>query len=160
MKPLAQEVSIHDNRVLAYEVDAERRQITLRTRFDNQQPPEYTDVVFEKVLAYHFEGDDFATILLDIEEILLDQLVERNAELFDRMRRFPWPGAWNDSVEGCLAYFVSKGGRAFEITSACGMDGWVIAGACRFEITNAKPGAVPISLDTGQEGADRCQRAR
>jgi hypothetical protein len=47
------ERSIHDNRVVSYEVDADRRRIVLHTRFEAPEPQEATDLVFEGVLAYH-----------------------------------------------------------------------------------------------------------
>ena len=63
--------SVHDNRIIAYEVDAESRRIILHTRFDGRTPIEYTDVVFNGVLAYKFENDNFGNIILDIEEVSL-----------------------------------------------------------------------------------------
>jgi hypothetical protein len=63
------ERSVHDNRVTSYEVDAERRRIVLHTRFDERQPLEHTDVVFEGVHAYHFEHDNFGNILFGVGRV-------------------------------------------------------------------------------------------
>ena len=128
------ERSVHDNRIVAYQVDAERRRIVLHTRDEEPVPAEQTDIVFEGVLAYYFEGDDFDTILFDVEEIALEQLVDENRVRFEGGQKYCWPGTWNKSPEASLHHFQSKGAKAFAITSSCGLDGWVVADACRFEV--------------------------
>jgi hypothetical protein len=79
-----QEPSIHDNRVISYEVDGQNRRIVLHTRLEERQPFEVTDVIFEGVLAYHFENDNFCNILFGIEEVPVEQLVQENRSLFEQ----------------------------------------------------------------------------
>jgi hypothetical protein len=129
-----QERSIHDNRVISYEVDGEARRIVLRTRFEDSVPVEYTDVIFEGVLAYYFENDNFGSILFSIKEVPVLQLVEDDRSLFEEGVRFGWPGPWNVSPESSIQYIQSEGGKAFEIFSSYGLSGWVIAETFRLEL--------------------------
>jgi hypothetical protein len=125
--------SVHDNRIIAYEVDAERRRIILHTRFDDRTPTEYTDVMFDGVLAYRFENDNFGNIIQGIEETSLSQLLSDNRNVFEDGKKYGWPGVWNESPEASLYYFESNRAKAFEISSSFGLDGWVIAESCRLE---------------------------
>lgn len=59
------EISVHDNLVLSYTIDSQEQRITLRTIFQEAEPPERTDVVFTGVLARHFECDTLRTILFE-----------------------------------------------------------------------------------------------
>ncbi|HTO70379.1 MAG TPA: hypothetical protein VMR31_11010 [Myxococcota bacterium] len=127
------ERSIHDSRVISYEVDGERRRIVLHTRFDERVPVEHTDVIFEGVLAYHFENDNFGNILFSIEEVPVAQLVAGCRSLFEEGSKFAWPGPWNESPESSLDHIRSCGGKAFELSSSYGLDGWVIAESYRVE---------------------------
>jgi hypothetical protein len=122
-----QELSIHDNRVVSYEVDGERRRIVLHTRFEDRDPVECTDLVFEGVLAYYFENDNFGNILFGVEEIPVSQLVAHNRRLFEAGSKYAWPGPWNESPEASIQHFESTGAKAFEISSSYGLDGWVVA---------------------------------
>jgi len=74
---------IHDNRVVSYEVDGEHRLIVLHTRFEERMPLECTDVIFEGVLAYHFENDNFVNILFGVDEVPVAQPVAGNRSLFE-----------------------------------------------------------------------------
>lgn len=128
-----QEPSIHDNRVIAYEVDGERRQIVLHTRFGDRAPWEHTDLIFDGVLAYHFEHDNFANILFDVVEVSIPQLVNAWRPLFEDGSRYVWPGSWNQSPEAAIQHFLAKGAKAFEVSSSFGLGGWVVADSCRRE---------------------------
>jgi len=121
------ERSIHDNRIVAYEVDGERRRIVLHTRFEERVPAERTALVFEGVLAYRFENDNFGNILFSVEEVPVAQLVAGWRSLFEEGSKYAWPGPWNESPEASIDYFQSKGAKAFELSSSYGLDGWVIA---------------------------------
>jgi hypothetical protein len=128
-----QERSIHDNRVVSYEVDGDRRRIVLHTRFEEREPFEYTDLIFEGVFAYHFQNDNFGNILFGVEEVGVSQLVFANSSLFEDGSKYAWPGPWNESIEACTGYLRTKGAKAFEISSSYGLDGWVIAESHRLE---------------------------
>jgi hypothetical protein len=123
--------SVHDNKLIAYEVMCGQRRIVLHTRFDEREPHEHIDVVFEGVEAYHFEGDNFGTILFDVGETPLVELVHEEADRFERGRNFGWPGSWNESADSLLAYLEEQDCRAFVINASYGMGGWVLAKSYR-----------------------------
>jgi hypothetical protein len=125
--------SVHDNKVLSYEVDGEHRRIVLHTRFDAANQLENTDVVFEGVIAYKFQGDNFGNVLLGIDEAPVSKIVEEDRVLFEEGSKYAWPGPWNDSFRACLAYFQSKAAKGYEISSSYGLCGWIIAESCSFE---------------------------
>jgi len=127
----ALERSVHDNRVISYEVDGENRRIVLHTRFGAREPFECTDLVFEGVLAYHLENDNFGNILFGVEEVSVPGLVAGNAQLFEEGSQYAWPGPWNDSPESSVQYLESRAARAFEISSSYGLSGWVVAASYR-----------------------------
>jgi hypothetical protein len=121
------EPSIHDNKVLSYEVDGEHGKIVLHTRFDEANQLEYTDVVFEGVIAYKFQGDNFGNILFGIDEVPVSEIVEKDRVLFEEGSKYAWPGPWNHSLRACLGHFQSKVVKGWEISSTYGLCGWVIA---------------------------------
>ena len=135
-----QEPSIHDNRVVSYKVDGERRQIVMHTRFEDREPIEHTDLVFEGVLAYHFENDNFGNILFGVEEIPVSQLVASNRSLFEEGVKYAWPGPWNTSAEVSVQHFEFEGAKAFEISSSYGLVGWVVAKSYRIEVDSVRAG--------------------
>ena len=130
--------SIHDSRVISYEVDGERRRIVLHTRFEERDLVEWTDLIFDGVLAYHFENDNFGNILFGLTEISIPQLVEGSRGLFDDGSKYAWPGPWNESPDASVLYLESKGAKAFEISSSYGLCGWVVAASYRLEPTRGR----------------------
>ncbi len=125
----AMDRSIHDNFLVGYEVDCERQVIRLRTARDVPvaEAIERTDLLFHGVEAYHFRGDNFSTIIFDVAEIEVEELLRDAVELFTNGRDFCWPGPWNTSHEDALAHFRCRGARAFVLHSSYGMDGWILA---------------------------------
>src|SRR5262245_26994375 len=85
------EISVHDNVILSYVVDAEGRRITLHTVYYDREPHERTDVVFSGVLAYHFEGDTFGTVLFEIGAVPIGQVFDDYEALFTRQKNYGWP---------------------------------------------------------------------
>ena len=131
--------SIHDNRVVSYEVDGEQRRIVLHTRSGGEREPiEFTDLIFEGVFAYHLEHDNFGNVLFGIEELPVAQLVSQEHRLFEEGSKWAWPGPWNESPEASIAYLTSRRAKAFEISSSYGLDGWVVAESCRLEAVSSR----------------------
>jgi hypothetical protein len=95
----------------------------LRTRYEDRKPVEHTDVVFDGVLAYHFKGDNFVSILFDVKEVSIEELVRVNRDVFVRGINYAWPGPWNYSPESCLQHLNSNRGKAFEKSSSYGFGG-------------------------------------
>jgi len=102
-----------------------------------------TEIIFSGVEGHHFEFDNFGTILGHIVEIPLESFVGQRAGQFrDGWRQSGWPNFWRDSVVEAIAYLRGKSIRAFELTSACGMQGWVLARECKTQAAN------PLSVTT------------
>ncbi len=120
------DISIHDNSLLSYSVSAQKREIRLHTIFLDGERSEYTDVVFSGVVAYHFEHDDFQTILFDIIEANLEDIHDEYEFLFSQGRSYHWP-VDHDSRESLLRRMREQEIRAFDIQSSLGLSGWVWA---------------------------------
>lgn len=121
------QISVHDNHLVAYSVLAKEKKITLQTEFLDREPHELTDVVFEDVLAYHFENDLFGTIIFDVEEVDLAVLLKEYAPMFEAGWRYGWPRGWEKEKEEIEIFARHLGMRAFELSSSYGMSGWIIA---------------------------------
>ena len=129
------EISVHDNHLLAYSVSSETREIRLQTVYPayEQAESEYTDVVFTDVVAYHFEGDRFSTILFDVDEVKVEDIYAENVERFEAGQRYCWPGVWNDGKQAVLDYLSAQSIKGYSLSSSIGMTGWVLAKDMRFE---------------------------
>ena len=130
-----QDISIHDNRLISYEVFCERREICLRTEFrDRGEPFEFTDVFFTGVTAYDFWHDsDMGTIIFDITEVPAADIYAEHAEQFRKGVRYGWPGDWAETAETAASFFQRHGIRGFALGSSCGMSGWVLAREMQIE---------------------------
>lgn len=125
----AKKISVHDNVLVSYEVLCERREIRLCTEFrDRGEPYELTDVVFIGVVAYDFWHDsEIGTIIFDITEVPASDIYDQHADQFHAGIRYGWPGKWAKSPEIAAAHFNQHSIRGFEISSSCGMSGWILA---------------------------------
>jgi hypothetical protein len=121
------EISIHDNYLLSYFVDAEKAEIHLHTAFLDGDANEYTDVIFAGVAAYHFESDNFKTILFDIHESELSDIYEGEQNLFERLKNYGWPTLKYESKEELLTLMQKRGVKGFVIHSSYGLSGWIWA---------------------------------
>jgi len=120
-------ISAHDNHIVSYTVLAKEKRIVLQTEFRDQEPHEFTDVVFEEVLAYDFEHDLFGTIIHNVEEVDLATLLKEKAAMFEEGWRYGWPRGWEKEKEEIEAFVRRLEMRAFELSSSYGMSGWVLA---------------------------------
>jgi hypothetical protein len=138
-----EERSVHDNRVLRYEVDASQRRLVFDTVYEDGGADERTTITFSEVVAYGVTGDDFRTILFGLEECDPADILERHRDLFERGRQYNWPGNWNRSDETALTHLRENGVRGFELDSSCGLDAWVLAKAVTVEPTPESRGGHP-----------------
>lgn len=122
-------LSIHDNLLVSYEVQCEKRTISLRTEYRvENKPTEFTTVVFEGVKGYHFENDAFGNIIFDVENVSIERfLKEHGAELLESNRMAGTPGRWVKDLDSAPGYLHEQGIRAFELSSSLGLSGWVLA---------------------------------
>jgi len=121
------EISVHDNHLVAYTVLAKEKKIILQTEFRDREPHEFTDVVFEEVLAYDFENDLFGAIIFDVEEVDLSALLKEKASMFEDGWRWGWPRGWEKEKEEIEVFVRRLEMRAFELSSSYGMSGWILA---------------------------------
>ena len=119
--------SVHDNTLIAYAVHGKNRTITLQTEYPHTDPAELTDVIFEDVLAYHFQHDLMGNIIFDIEEVDLASCLHDNQALFEAGQQWGWPLGWEPQKESMECYARRMGLRAFELSASYGMTGWVLA---------------------------------
>ena len=119
--------SVHDNHLVAYTVFSEERKIVIQTVYLHKVPSEFTDVIFEDVLAYRFEHDLFGNIIFDVCEMDLAVLTDTHAAEFEAGWWHGWPWGWEKNKESVLSYFQRLEVKAFELSSSYGMTGWVVA---------------------------------
>jgi len=120
-------ISVHDNFIVSYTVDCAKREIRLRTEYRDREPLKLTDIVFRGVLAYHFEGDNFNSIMFDVEEVEPEQIVKQNRALFEEGQRHCWPGSWNESEASAIQHIKKERLKGFFLRASYGMGGWVLA---------------------------------
>ena len=102
------EPSIHDNIVTGYTVSCTGRSLTIYTAFREVQPNERTDIVFRDVETYHFLREDMSTILFEVPECPIEQILEEFSLEFESGREFAWPGFWNKSPEACIKHYSEQ----------------------------------------------------
>ena len=123
------EISVHDNRLVSYEVLCRQRAIHLRTEFqDGGGPFEFTEIIFTGVAAYDFWHDSVSgNIIFDIDEVSPSDIYADHGQQFRDGLRYGWPGDWAATAESAAAYFLQHLIRGFELSSSSGMSGWILA---------------------------------
>ena len=130
--------SVHDNLVYAHKVDYEECRIVLHTIYQPVEPPEFTDIVFEGVVAHHFELQAFRggsipiNILFDVAETRPAFILEAYSDLLIRTKNYGWPVMGYDGLEDLVSRLTAGGAKCFEIHGSCGLCGFVFAGHMEF----------------------------
>jgi hypothetical protein len=118
--------SFHDDYLIGYTVDCERRQINLRIRSCRAASVIYT-VIFTGVEGYHFENDAFGNIIFALEQPPLETFVATfGHELSDSFRM----GAladWAADLSSAAETLQSMSINSFVVQSSLGLSGWVLA---------------------------------
>jgi hypothetical protein len=131
-------MSVHDNLVYAQTLDYERCQVVLHTVYPHAEPPEFTDIVFDGVVAYHIEQQAFggggmaANILFDAEESGATNVLSRYAALLAATRNYGWPVPEYDDLDDLASRLTAGGAKCFEVHSSCGLCGFVFAASMEF----------------------------
>lgn len=122
-------ISVHDNSLISYAVNEKEKTILFETVFLDGVPHEYTNVIFSGVLAYFFEDHSIeqGTIIFDISEIETHNILDSNWKRFEERRKWGWPGSWAKTKEIAIEYFKEHDIKGYEISSSCGLCGWVLA---------------------------------
>ena len=122
-----QDRSVHDSNVYAYAVLCEQRRIVLHTEYRDGGAEEYTDVLFDGVIAHHFDDVLDGNILFDIEEEDPQKIVMDWADLFAHRKTYGWPKVQYADPQELVAILRRDGVRAYEIGSSYGLTGRVLA---------------------------------
>lgn len=133
------ELSVHDNFLVSYEVLCELREIRLHTEYRDgllDGPFECTDVVFRGVFAYHFQQDTQTNIIFDIEEASVTDILKESQALLAAGRPHGWPQIEGSPKPNLEVYLSVNDVCGFEISSSCGLDGWVLAQSMEFITRN------------------------
>jgi hypothetical protein len=129
---------VHDNFVYAYFVDCEQQRIVLHTSYRDKEPIEFTDVVFNGVLAHSFEHVLPGNILLDVREVSIETMVQEYAESFRESWRWGWPPIdYKGDLDVLQNRLHETSIRAYDIDSSYGLAGWVLALNCERVIRDA-----------------------
>jgi hypothetical protein len=128
-EPIEMALSIHDNRLVSYEVQCEVRTILLRTEYRvKNQPTEFVNVIFRGLQGYHFENDAFGNIILSLETVALEQfLTEYGAEISKAYQAAGSPGPWAANLETASRYLRENAIEGFILSSSFGLSGWILA---------------------------------
>lgn len=121
------EISIHDNTVLSYTIDCKKESITFHTALDDNEPHEHIDIIFLKVAGYHFEGDNFGTILFDIYQASPEEVYSAYGDLFERLKSYAWPAVNYSTEQDLMGKLRNRGVKGFLLSSSYGMTGFVLA---------------------------------
>jgi hypothetical protein len=121
-------LSVHDNRLISYDVRCEERTITLRTEYHAEnKPTEFTNVVFEGVEGYHFANDAFENIIFDVVEVPCEEfLTEYGAEISELYRMTGSP-KWATDMDSAAIMMRAQRVNGFVLSSSLGLSGWVLA---------------------------------
>jgi hypothetical protein len=90
-------VSVHDNLVYAQAVDNDGCRVVLHTVYPHTDPPEYTDIEFVGVVAYHIEQQAFrggrvsANVVFDAEESDPAPVLGRYTAILAAAKNHGWP---------------------------------------------------------------------
>lgn len=126
-------ISVHDNIILSYAVLCDKAEIHIRTKSERN---EHIEIVFYGVEAYHFEGDNFNSIILDIGECTNEEILSIYSKEFEKGIQYCWPGHWNESKSKGLEYLNNKNTKAWQISSSYGMGGFVIGKTIEYKRNN------------------------
>jgi hypothetical protein len=127
--------SIHDHTLLEYCVSLERSSVVLRTRRPGAAEAasgSEQSLVFEACEGHHFRHSSPGSILGHIIKHPLPAFLQSiQTELEEGYRQSGWPNWWQASVPDALNYLGARSIKAFELTSAYGFSGWVLARSVR-----------------------------
>jgi hypothetical protein len=124
--------SLHDDFLVSYEVDCEAHRIKLRAKRNarveaNKGLPDRA-IVFEGVEGYHFENDASGNIIFSLECVSIEQLLAAyGSQIAGSYRQAGAPGPWAADLASAAQSLNAKGVQAFELSSSCGLSGWILA---------------------------------
>lgn len=118
-------LSIHDNKIVSYEVDFQKSRITLNT-IDGKRDSVITKIEFNDALAHVFETQLRGSIILDISTLDVSLFFEHHKELLEKEKDYAWP-MYYEKIEDLLEYLQNEKYNYYVISASYGLNGWVIA---------------------------------
>ncbi|WP_086444251.1 hypothetical protein [Candidatus Enterococcus lemimoniae] len=122
---------VHDYEIKSYFVNFENKDIVINISDDDKEK----QIVFHNFLCYKFYDEMPYSIILDLEERVLDKFFTENKELLIQGKKNVWPMRYNSLEE--LEEEIRKENLTYQVLySSYGMNGWVLAE--RVEIIDVK----------------------
>jgi hypothetical protein len=119
---------VHDSEIVAYSVDSRSEELVFVCAPGTGSADGEFRLVFRGVLAHQFAYPQLPSIILELMEVPVEDLLAREADnLAEGARQSGWPGPWYSSTETATAHCVSAGLKGYELLESYGMSGWVIA---------------------------------
>jgi hypothetical protein len=125
--------SLHDDFLVAYEVNCETHQIKLYAKRDpripagNEEPPTRI-IVFNGVEGYHFENDAFGNIIFSLEATPVGTLLSKyGSRIAESYHSAGAPGPWAADLVAAPEILAAKGVQGFILSSSYGLSGWILA---------------------------------
>lgn len=117
------EISVHDNQIIAYSVNSQKNEIHFQTIYGD----ELTDVIFSGVKIYHFECDNFNSIIFDIYETSLEETYSENELIFSKLKNYSWITDNYEDKKDLIRKMEKLDIKSFVIHSSYGLSGWIWA---------------------------------
>jgi hypothetical protein len=117
----------HDDYLISYEVDCERRYIRMTIR-EWEREGRVRTIEFTGVEGYRFENDAFGNVILSLEAIPTDEFMSyHRSEIAESFRLAGAPGPWAADLDAAYEVLAAKGVQAFVLSSSFGLSGWILA---------------------------------
>lgn len=117
--------NVHDNKILSYNVDFINQKLTIETEYDYKK--EHTSILFEELLAHHFEDITKDNIIFSVVMISLDWFFEYYKDFLENSFKYGFPTPIAGSINELGEFLTSNKYNVFEIDSSVGLHGIVIA---------------------------------
>jgi hypothetical protein len=129
----------HDFRIVGYAASGALRRLTfeLDWPYDSAPPAPVGQLAFIGVESYFLEQDLGENIVYSFAEVPLRGFLEQWQSRFEHECRWGWPKFWRPTphplqpveqvLDEALAYLCSKNIKCVELSSSCGLSGWVLA---------------------------------
>lgn len=123
--------SIHDNKIISYEVNLEKKRIVFHTLSPDSENK--LNIIFTNVIAHVFEDELFRSIILDIEKADLNRFLSSNKKLLQEKKDYLWPMVYETENE-LYETLDEKGITYYVIYSSYGLNGWILAESMSIEV--------------------------
>lgn len=114
---------IHDNMIISYEVNLEKKKIAMHTKSESD---DFIDIIFTGVMGHFFENELSGSIIFDIEKYDLDQFLKDNNDLLIEHKNHWWPIRYDD-IDQLMEILINEQYSYYVIFASYGLSGWVLA---------------------------------